>query len=240
MIVQVLLSKYLKFPENDELRRVIDGFQHKFRFPQCVVVDGTHIPIVSPDEYPADYFNRKGWHSVLLQGTVNHLGMFIDIYIGWLGRVHDARVFANSGLYKKCHEGLLLPDWKESIENVDIPLLLLGDPAYPLMPWLMKSHINNGNLSNEQKTFNYRLSRARVVVEHTYGRLKGRWCCLLKRLDVNINYVPVLLTACCVLHNICEVHGESFSDNWLEDVGPIFIFIRRLTVSSIYWAYHPS
>ena len=42
---------------------------------------------------------------------------------------------------------------------------------------------------------------------------------LLKRLDVNINYVPVLVTACCVLHNICEVHGESFSDNWLEDVG---------------------
>ena len=29
----------------------------------------------------------------------------------------------------------------------------------------------------------------------------------------------MLVTACCVLHNICEVHGESFSDNWLEDVG---------------------
>ena len=42
---------------------------------------------------------------------------------------------------------------------------------------------------------------------------------LLKQLDVNINYVPVLVTACCVLHNICEVHCESFSDNWLEDVG---------------------
>ena len=27
------------------------------------------------------------------------------------------------------------------------------------------------------------------------------------------------MTACCVLHNICEVHSESFSDNWLEDVG---------------------
>ena len=28
----------------------------------------------------------------------------------------------------------------------------------------------------------------------------------------------VQVTACCVLHNICEVHGECFSDNWLDDV----------------------
>ena len=35
-------------------------------------------------------FNRKGWHS---QVTVNHLGMFIDIYVGWPGSVHNARDF---------------------------------------------------------------------------------------------------------------------------------------------------
>ena len=32
----------------------------------------------------------KGWHSIIMQGTVNHI---IDIYVGWPGRVHDARVF---------------------------------------------------------------------------------------------------------------------------------------------------
>jgi hypothetical protein len=57
-----------------------------------------------------------------------------------------------------------------------------------------------------------------VVVEHSYGRLKGRWRCLLKRLDVDISDVPELVTACCVLHNICEVHGEQFSEEWLEGV----------------------
>ena len=67
----------------------------KYRFPQCFgVVDGSHIPIVSPQYYPADYYNRKGWHSVILQGTVNHLGQFIDVNVGWPGRVHDARVFS--------------------------------------------------------------------------------------------------------------------------------------------------
>ena len=56
------------------------------------------------------------------------------------------------------------------------------------------------------------------MVQHGYGRLKGRWRCLLKRLDVDISDVPEVVTACCVLHNICEVHGEEFSDEWLAGV----------------------
>ena len=69
-----------------------------------------------------------------------------------------------------------------------------------------------------KKTFNYRLSRARVVVEHCYGRLKGRWRCLLKRLDVDICDAPELVAACCVLHNICETQGDAFDEEWLDGV----------------------
>lgn len=32
----------------------------------------------------------------------------------------------------------------------------------------------------------------------------------MKRLDVDIMNVPNVITACCVLHNICEVEGEVF------------------------------
>ena len=93
---------------------------------------------------------------------------------------------------------------------------MLGDPAYPLLSWLMKAFPDNGSLSCQQKTFNYRLSRARVVVEHAYGRLKGRWRCLLKRNDVLIRDLPTLVAACCVLHNVCEVHGETFDEDWMD------------------------
>lgn len=218
-IVTVLLPKYIRFPVNDGLKEVVTGFKHKWGFPQCTgVVDGTHIPIVSPQEYPADYFNRKGWHSILMQGTVNHLGHFVDVYIGWPGRVHDARVFTNSTLYRKGQEGVLLPQWVEHLGGKDIPLVILGDPAYPLLPWLMKAFPDNGRLTSQQKLFNYRLSRARVVVEHAYGRLKGRWRCLLKRIDIDVRNVPELIAACCTLHNICEIHGDSFDEHWLEGV----------------------
>ena len=90
-IVKILLPKYIRFPGNDGLIEVVEGFKHKWGFPQRAgAVDGTHIPILSPEEYPADYYNRKGWHSILMQGTVSHLGQFVDVYIGWPGGVHDA------------------------------------------------------------------------------------------------------------------------------------------------------
>ncbi len=44
-----------------------------------------------------------------------------------------------------------------------VPLLVLGDPAYPLLPWLLKAFIDHGSLTAEQKLFNYRLSKARVM-----------------------------------------------------------------------------
>ena len=213
------MLKYVKIPVGAALRENVEAFKMELGFPQCVgAVDGTHIPIISPQECPADYYNRKGWHSIILQGTVDHAGRFIDVYVGWPGRVHDARVFSNSSLYHRGQSNNLFPDLKESISGRDIPLVLLGDPAYPLLQWLMKAFPDNGRLSCEQKVFNYRLSRARVVVEHSYGRLKGRWRCLLKRLDIDVRDVSELVAACCVLHNIREVHGDAFDDDWLNGV----------------------
>ena len=48
--------------------------------------------------------------------------------------------------------------------------------------------------------------------------LKGRWRCLLKRNDTATEDIPILITACCVLHNTCEVHKEHFDDAWLQDM----------------------
>ena len=150
-----------------------------------------------------------------MQGTVNH---FVDVYLGWPGCVHDARVLANSTLYRKGQSNELLPNWTKSLGDKEVSLVILGDSAYPLLPWVMKDFPDNGWLSSQQKMLNYRLSRARVVVEYANGRLKGRWQCLLKRLDINVGDVPELVAACCTLHNICEIYGDTFDQERLDGV----------------------
>ena len=71
-IVQQLLKVYIQFPEGEELDRVVLGFKRKFSIPQCVgAIDGSLIPICCPAGNRIDFYNRKGWYSVVLQGLVD-------------------------------------------------------------------------------------------------------------------------------------------------------------------------
>ena len=141
----------------------------------------------------------------------------MNTYVGWPGSVHDARIFSNSDLYAKGESGELMPSRIRRINNVDVPVMILGDAAYPMLPWIMKPYPGTGTLSRKQRHFNYRLSRARMVVECAFGRLKGRWRCLLKRNDCELIFVSTIVNACCILHNLCEVHGDGFVEEWLPD-----------------------
>ena len=216
-IVDILLPRYIRIPPGDNICRVVDGFNLRWGFPQCIgAIDGTHIPIIAPKENALDYFNRKGHHSVVMQALVSFDYTFMDVYIGWPGSVHDARVLSNSRIFLEAVAGTLLPGQHTRVINgTNVPLLIIGDPAYPLLPWLMKPFSENGRLTEKQRYFNYRLSRARMVVECAFGRLKGRWRSLLKRIDIDVKFMPTYVAACCVLHNICEVHKDTFNDRWM-------------------------
>jgi len=67
-------------------------------------IDGTHIRIDKPVDDPDSYINRKQYFSLHIQGTVNHQMKFMDVFIGYPGSVHDARVFKNSPIRYDLHE----------------------------------------------------------------------------------------------------------------------------------------
>src|SRR5262249_14381516 len=89
-----LRKRLLRFPKGDQLTEVVRGFEEEWGFPGAI--DGTHIPICPPAENSRDYFNRKGWASIVMQATCDFEYKFTSVNIGWPGSVHDARVFSNS------------------------------------------------------------------------------------------------------------------------------------------------
>lgn len=80
----------------------------------------------------------------------------------------------------------------------------------------MNSYAETAATTSDQKFYNYRQSRARMVVENSFGRLKGRWRCLLKRLDLKLENIPHIVASCIVLHNMCELYGDNCLDEWTD------------------------
>ena len=117
-----------------DFQRIINGFKRTWNFPQCLgAIDGTHIPIKAPLIHHSDYYNRKCFHSVILQGVCDCC--LTDVFAGWPGRAHDSRVFSHSQMGKIITEGTLIPDDSNLSRVIDDHItepFLIGDPAYPL------------------------------------------------------------------------------------------------------------
>ncbi|XP_015263418.1 PREDICTED: putative nuclease HARBI1 [Gekko japonicus] len=204
-ILEELFKKKVCLP--NEVGSIMDGFA-RMGFPNCIgALDGSHIPVAPPAQRAHIYKNRKGGHSILLQGAVDHRGRFIDAEIGKSGRNHDSSVFRSSKLCRAMDGGVFVPGNPTiTVNGVTIPPLMLADGGYPIRGWLMTPF--RSPTAHMEKVFNKRHAKARVVVERAFGRLKSRWSCLTKRLRVKEEDFTPITAACVVLHNICEEKGH--------------------------------
>ena len=68
-------NRFIKWPTNAEIVVNKNEFYRRGKFP-CVIgcVDGTHIRIQAPKDHENGYVNRKGFHSINVQGICNHEG----------------------------------------------------------------------------------------------------------------------------------------------------------------------
>ena len=81
-----------------------------------------------------------------------------------------------------------------------------------------KSIPSQQNLTWTQHAFNEKIGEVQKVARDAFARLKGRWSCLQKRTEVKLQDLPVVLGACCVLHNICELKGEKIDPELKVDL----------------------
>uniref|UniRef100_A0A3Q2CA38 DDE Tnp4 domain-containing protein n=1 Tax=Cyprinodon variegatus TaxID=28743 RepID=A0A3Q2CA38_CYPVA len=150
------IPEYINLPQGDDLSEVVEDFKNRRGFPQCGgAFAESHIPIVAPEENHTHYFNRKRWHSVILQGVVDHRFC-----------VHNAWVLRNSNVYFLAERTKILLNLTNVFYKIlQVPIMLLGDLAYHVQSWLLKGYSDTGALTVEQQCFNEHHSRARMTVE---------------------------------------------------------------------------
>lgn len=101
----ILAPNIIRYPTANEKEETAFYYRHEKEFPGVIgATDGSHIRIDKPIEDPNSYINRKQYFSLHLQGVVNHNMKFIDVFIGYPGSVHDARVFRNSPIHNDLRE----------------------------------------------------------------------------------------------------------------------------------------
>ena len=55
-----------------------------------------------------------------------------------------------------------------------------------------------------------------VLIECSFGRLKARWSCLRRAMDINMKDLPAVIMTCFILHNVCEIHSEQIQSTALD------------------------
>jgi hypothetical protein len=122
----------------------------------------------------------------------------------------------------------------------DSPMVLIGDEAFALKPYLLKpfprrqSH-NNIRLDN----YNYRLCRARRVVENAFGILTKKWRIYNRPIEVKEETTIKMIMATCILHNFIRVQNcsidttEPDENDSISTLGELSINNRRGTNKSL-------
>lgn len=75
-------------------------------------------------------------------------------------------------------------------------------------------------LSDEERIFNYRLSRARRVAENAFGILAARFCIFCRPISLSVETIDFVIKAACALHNWLRVTTYYFPQESLDMKGP--------------------
>lgn len=101
--------------------------------------------------------------------------------------------------YKRLQSQTLnLPKPTECEKNLDF--MFIGYEAFALEENLLKLFPQK-TLNYERRIYNYRLSRARNVVENAFGLIANRFCILLTSININPNDTKYIVLAISTLHN---------------------------------------
>ncbi|XP_071653486.1 putative nuclease HARBI1 [Temnothorax longispinosus] len=210
-LVSVLKSVFVNLPANEaEWREVSAGFWEEWQFPHCVgAIDGKHVQVQAPQASQSVYLNYKKTFSMVLLAVCDAHYNFIMLDVGAEGSQSDGGVFQSSEMGRRLNDGSLnLPNSSHLPgTDVDMPYFLVGDAAFPLKPFLMKPY-GERNIPHDKSVYNFRLSRARRVIENAFGILAARWRIFRHSIIATEDNVESIIECAVCLHNFIRKTGD--------------------------------
>lgn len=202
---------YLAQPNENEWREIADSFYIKTGMPHVVgAVDGKHVQIKCPRKSGSMYFNYKQYFSIILLAVCDSKYTFTAVDIGAYGSQSDGGVLKVSGFGKRILNGTMNLPEAENLPGSEIkfPFYYVGDAAFPLTKHLMRPYPGKCLEANKDY-FNKSLSRARVIIENTFGILVARWRVLNNPLNVYPENANTIVKATVTLHNFVKFHSSA-------------------------------
>ena len=113
---------------------------------------------------------------------------FVTVDVGAYGKQNDGGVFRNSAVYQSLEtRSLQVPEDTVLLRSkIILPRIFVGDKAYPLTTSIIKPY-SRRILDRNKTIFNYRLSRARLVVESAVGICASKCRMLDKAIETKVD-----------------------------------------------------
>jgi hypothetical protein len=208
LFVLVIYSVYFhhfQIPNTEEKwRKIAPDFNTKWKYPHCLgAMDGKHTLLQCPANSGSQFFNYKGTFNIVLFAVVDANYCFKYAHVGCQGRISDGGVFRITPFYKKLVQNelsLSVPEQLKGREKLS-PYVFIVDDAFPLSVNIMNPY---PGILEQSSEFNYRLSRARKVVENTFGSLASVFRVFRRPLLMNLEHSKVVTVAALYLHNFSE------------------------------------
>ncbi|KAK3922770.1 Protein ANTAGONIST OF LIKE HETEROCHROMATIN PROTEIN 1 [Frankliniella fusca] len=200
-------------PTVERLEATMEAFWERWQYPNCIgALDGKHCILQNFHNFrEGEWLNYKGTFSMVLLAMCDASYKFTWVHIGGRGRRHDAGLWRETALCQRLENGTfplpaprLLPGGM-----VVTPPAIVADGAFPLTPNLMKPFRQPEIVSDAERIYNYRLSRARRTIENAFGILSSRWRVLRRSYIASVVTSRTIIQACVVLHNYLVLNQEN-------------------------------
>ena len=243
-IWDVLAPIYIPVPSEDKYKSIADEFYERWNFANCIgAIDGKHVMIQYPFNSGLLFYNYKSYFSIVLLAVASANYSFVMVDVGAYGSSNDSGVLNHTSFFKWLRKkNLAVPPSRQLPDDTKetwVHYVLLGDEAFLLRCDLMRPFVRNG-LTNERH-INYRLSRARRVVENPDNVTTVVTATVLLN---NILTLPNDKVCTDVVDNRAEIHDDAFQDlanqgNWpatvANDVRNYFTDYFNSDCGSIKW-----